>query len=122
MGLTSWKDSPKGRVLPSDVVIAKNYLKEKEIKRLERTISGFFDYIENIIENENSFTMEEFVKSVNEFLSFNRFKVLSRKGKISKQKADKKALSEYNEFNRTQQIGSDFDRTVKKLQYFNSLL
>lgn len=114
MGLTTWENSPKDRVLASDVVIAKNYLSEKEIKKLERTISGFFDYIENIIENKQTFTMAEFSDSINKFLSFNEYKILEGKGKISKEQADKKALAEYEAFNKTQPIESDFDREVKK--------
>ena len=115
MGLTTWKNSPKGRILTSDVIIAKNYLQEKEIKKLERTISGFFDYIENLIENRQAFTMAEFAQSVNKFLSFNEYKILGGKGAISKERADKKALAEYETFNKTQQIESDFERLTKKL-------
>lgn len=115
MGLTTWKNSPNGRVLSSDVKIAKNYLKEKEIKKLERTASSFFDYIENVIENRISMKMVDMAKSVNKFLSFNEFKVLDGKGKISKADADKKALEEYKEFNKIQKIESDFDRVVKKI-------
>ncbi|MBR2511336.1 MAG: virulence RhuM family protein, partial [Alphaproteobacteria bacterium] len=66
MGLTTWKHSPDGRILKSDVGIAKNYLSEKEIKQLERTVSGYFDYIEDLIERENTFTMAEFANCVNE--------------------------------------------------------
>lgn len=115
MGLTTWENSPTGRVLTSDVVIAKNYLEEKEIKKLERTISGFFDYIENLIENRQAFTMEEFTLSVNKFLNFNEYKVLNSKGKISKEQAHKKALTEYKTFNKTQTIESDFDKMIKKI-------
>ena len=115
MGLTTWKNSPKGRILQSDVAIAKNYLAEKDIKKLERTISGFFDYIENVIENRQGFTMEKFTKSVDKFLAFNEYKIIHGKGKISQQKAQAKALAEYAEFNKTQKIESDFDREVKKL-------
>jgi hypothetical protein len=115
MGLTTWKNSPKGRILPSDVVIAKNYLPEKEIKKLERTVSGFFDYIENLIEKRRAFTMAEFVGGVNKFLSFNEYKILGGKGAISKEAADKKALTEYTEYNKTQPIESDFEKEVKKL-------
>lgn len=115
MGLTSWKNSPNGRVLSSDVKIAKNYLSEKEIKRLERTVSGFFDYIENVIENRVQLKMQDFAESVNKFLSFNEFKVLDGMGKISRKKANEKALSEYDEFNKTQKIESDFDKMTKKL-------
>ena len=115
MGLMTWKNSPKGRILKSDVSIAKNYLDEKSIKRLERTITGYFDYIEDIIERENTFTMQEFAQSVNEFLAFRRYDLLQNKGKISHAKAKEKAESEYDIFNKTQKIESDFDRELKKL-------
>lgn len=115
MGLATWKNVPKRRILASDVVVAKNYLKEKGIKKLERTISGFFDYIENIIENRQTFTMQGFAESVGKFLAFNEYKILAGKGKISKEQAEKKALSEYTEYNKTQPIESDFDREIKKM-------
>ncbi len=117
MGLTTWKHSPEGRILKSDVSVAKNYLPEKEIKRLERTVSGYFDYIEDLIERENTFTMQEFAKSVNEFLSFRRYDILpdGNKGKISQKQAKTKAEKEYDVFNKTQQIESDFDKEVRKL-------
>ncbi len=115
MGLFTWKNAPQGRILPSDVVVAKNYLTEKEIKKLERTIAAFFDYIENIIENKQVFTMKEFSESMNKFLSFNDYKILSGKGEISKEQADQKALSEYAEYNKKQPIESDFDRNVKRI-------
>lgn len=115
MGLSTWNNAPEGRVLKSDVIIAKNYLQEKEIKQLERTVSGYFDYIEGLIERENTFTMEELATSVNEFLSFNKYKILDGKGKVSKLQADKKAIHEYDIFNKTQKIVSDFDKEIKKL-------
>ena len=115
MGLTTWKNSPSGRILKSDVTIAKNYLDENQIRRLERAITGFFDYIEDLIENEVTFTMEDFAKSINEFLNFRRFNILEGKGLISKKDADKKAIAEYTEFNKTQMINSDFDKEVKKM-------
>lgn len=117
MGLTTWKNSPDGRILKSDVSVAKNYLSEKEIKRLERTVSGYFDYIEDLIERENTFTMQEFAKSVNEFLAFRRYDILpdGNKGKISQKLAKDKAEKEYDVFNKTQHIESDFDKEVKKL-------
>ena len=115
MGLTTWKNSPDGRILKSDVTIAKNYLSEPEIKRLERAVAGYFDYIEDLIERENTFTMQEFAASVNEFLTFRKYKILDDKGKISKQEADKKAETEYDEFNKTQKIFSDFDKEVKSI-------
>ena len=116
MGLTSWKYAPDGRILKSDTIIAKNYLGEKEIKRLERTVSGFFDYIEGLVERENTFTMEQFATSVDKFLTFNDYKVLHGKGRISKTQAEKKAFEEYDAFNKTQKIESDFDKVIKKLQ------
>lgn len=115
MGLTTWKNSPDGRILKSDVTVAKNYLDENQIRRLERAVTGFFDYIEDLIENEVTFTMEDFAKSVNEFLNFRRFNILEDKGRISKKDADKKAIAEYAEFNKTQMINSDFDKEVKKI-------
>ena len=115
MGLTTWKNSPDGRILKSDVIVAKNYLDENQIRRLERAITGFFDYIEDLIENEVTFTMEDFAKSVNEFLNFRRFNILEGKGRISKKDADKKAIAEYTEFNKTQMINSDFDKEVKRI-------
>lgn len=115
MGLTTWKNAPEGRILKSDVSIAKNYLDEKQIKQLERTVSGYFDYIEDLIERENTFTMAEFSASINEFLSFRRYEILKDKGRISKQTAFEKAEREYNIFNKTQRINSDFDKELKKI-------
>ena len=114
MGLTTWKNSPDGRVLKSDVSIAKNYLQEKEIRQLERTVAGYFDYIEDLIERENTFNMEQFASSINEFLTFRRYQILPDKGKISAAQAKKKAEDEYALFDPTQQIDSDFDKEVRK--------
>ena len=119
MGLTSWKNAPEGRILKSDVIIAKNYLQEKEIKQLERTVTSYFDYIEGLIERENTFTMQGLATSVNKFLTFNDYKVLEGKGKIKKITADKKAIKEYDTFNKTQKIISDFDKVVKGLKKGN---
>jgi hypothetical protein len=115
MGLTSWKNAPDGRILKSDTGVAKNYLSEKEIRQLERTVSGYFDYIENLIERENTFTMEQLALSVNKFLAFNEYKVLEGLGKKSKKQAESKAHSEYDKFNKTQKIESDFDKLLKDL-------
>lgn len=112
MGLTTWKTAPGGRILKSDVTVAKNYLSEEQIRRLERAITGYFDYVEDLVERENTFTMAEFAASVNEFLAFRRYQVLKDNGKISKKQADAKAIAEYNEFNKTQKINSDFDKLV----------
>ncbi|MBN2825119.1 MAG: virulence RhuM family protein [Campylobacterales bacterium] len=115
MGLKTWKKSTTGRVLKSDTTIAKNYLDEKDIKRLERTVTSYFDYIENQIEMRHSFTMEQLGDSVNRFLEFNNFEVLEGKGNISHKQAQQKAFEEYEEFNKTQKIESDFDREIKKI-------
>lgn len=115
MGLTTWKNAPDGRVLKSDVTIAKNYLSEKQIRQLERTVTGYFDYIEDLIERENTFTMEQFAASINEFLSFRRYDILPDRGKISARQAREKAEAEYDLFNPTQKIVSDFDRIVKEM-------
>jgi hypothetical protein len=116
MGLTTWKNAPEGRILKSDTTIAKNYLQEKEIKQLERTVTGYFDYIENLIERENTFTMEGLANSVDKFLNFNEFKILEGKGTKSHQQAISKAGKEYDQFNKTQKIISDFDKQIKKLK------
>ena len=116
MGLTTWKNAPDGRILKSDVTIAKNYLEEKQIRQLERAVTGYFDYIEDLIERENTFTMEEFAKSINEFLAFRKYDILKGKGSISKKQAEHKAKAEYDEFNKTQKIFSDFEKSLKKKQ------
>ena len=115
MGLTTWKNAPDGRILKSDVSIAKNYLQEKEIRQLERAVTGFFDYIEDLIERENTFSMSQFSGSVNEFLAFRRYQILPDKGRISAAQAKAKADSEYDIFNKTQRIDSDFDKQVRRM-------
>jgi len=115
MGLQTWKNTPDGRVLKSDTIIAKNYLSIEEIKELEGAISGYFDYIERMIKKHTTFTMESLANSVNKFLEFNEYKILENNGNISKKEAIKKAFIEYEEFNRTQNIESDFDKEIKKI-------
>lgn len=115
MGLTTWKNSPDGRILQSDVTVAKNYLSEAQIRKLERAVTGYFDYIEDLIEDGQAFTMEQFAESVNAFLEFRRYKVLDNKGSISKREADAKAIEEYRVFNKHQRIDSDFDKEVRKM-------
>ena len=115
MGLTTWKNAPQGRILKSDVSVAKNYLNEKQIRQLERAVVGYFDYIEDLIERENTFTMEEFASSINEFLAFRRYDILPDKGRVSAQEAKTKAEKEYDIFNKTQKIISDFDKEVKRM-------
>lgn len=115
MGLTTWKNSPNGRILKSDTYVAKNYLSEKEIRQLERNVSGYFDYIEDLIERRNTFTMEEFALSIDKFLEFREYKILKGYGQVSMKDAKKKASEEYEAFNKTQKIESDFDKSIKKL-------
>ena len=115
MGLQTWKNTPDGRILKSDVGVAKNYLDARQIRQLERAVTGYFDYIEDLIERENTFTMEEFAASVYEFLSFRRYEIIPDKGKISRRQALAKAEAEYDAFNKTQPIVSDFDREVQQL-------
>ncbi len=115
MGMSTYKNAPDGRVLKSDSLVAKNYLSEAEIKKLERAVSAFFDYIEGIIERRNTFTMESFAESVDKFLSFNEYRILEGYGSVSRKQAELKAVAEYEKFNKHQRIESDFDREVKRL-------
>ena len=116
MGLMTWKNSPNGRILKSDTIIAKNYLNEKQIKQLERAVSGYFDYIEDLIEREIAFDMQSFIASVNEFLAFRKYDILEGKGSVSRKTAESKAFNEYDEFNKTQKINSDFDKFIKDIK------
>lgn len=116
MGMLTYKNAPDGRILKSDTTVGKNYLTEEEIKKLERTVTAFFDYIEGIIERRNTFTMEEFSGSVNKFLEFNEYKILEGYGKVSRKLAEQKAFSEYEKFNKQQKIESDFDRQIKVIE------
>ena len=116
MGLMTWKNSPNGRILKSDTIIAKNYLNEKQIKQLERAVSGYFDYIEDLIEREIAFDMQSFIASVNEFLAFRKYDILEGKGSVSRKTAESKAFSEYDEFNKTQKINSHFDKFIKDIK------
>lgn len=115
MGLTTWKHSPNGRILKSDTQVAKNYLDEKQIRRLERNVSSYFDYVEDLIERHETFTMSQFANSIDRFLEFRDYKVLQGYGNISMANAKKKASDEYTIFNKTQKITSDFDKQTKKL-------
>lgn len=115
MGLQTWKNSPDGRVLKSDTVIAKNYLTVEEIKDLERAIGGYFDYIERIIKNHTMLTMEKLAESVNKFLEFNEYRVLENNGRVSRSQAEEKAFAEYEAFNKIQIIESDFDKEMMKI-------
>ena len=114
MGLTTWESGPEGRIYKKDVIVAKNYLSVEEIEQLERMVSSFFDYIERIIERRETFTMKAFIESVDKFLDFNEYQILTNKGLISMTQAQKKAVSEYKTFNTQQKVISDFDRFVKE--------
>jgi len=116
MGLKTWKNAPYGRILKSDTCIAKNYLGEEEIKKLERAVSGYFDYIERLIEKRTTLTMQGMADSVNKFLEFNEYRILDGKGTVSNKTAEQKAFAQYDEFNKYQKIESDFDKTIKKLK------
>lgn len=116
MGLMTWKNSPDGRILQSDVVVAKNYLTENEIRRLERNVSAYFDYVERLLEDETPLSMKDFAVSIDEFLKFNRYDILKGHGRISHNEAKKKAIEEYKEFNKHQKIDSDFDKEIRKIQ------
>lgn len=116
MGLTTWKNSPDGRILQSDVSVAKNYLSEKQIRSLERNVSSYFDYVERLLEDETLLGMEDFAKSIDEFLTFNRYQILDGNGKISSKAAKRKAVDEYKEFNKHQHIVSDFDKEITKIE------
>ncbi|MGI9283640.1 MAG: RhuM family protein, partial [Endozoicomonas sp.] len=119
MGMSTYKNAPDGRVLKSDTTIGKNYLREDEIKKLERTVTAFFDYIERIIENRTTFTMESFAKSVNKFLEFNEYKILAGYGSVTRKQSEEKAFTEYDKFNKKQRIESDFDKAVKQIEASN---
>ena len=114
MGLTTWESGPEGRIYKKDVIVAKNYLSVEEIEQLERTVSSFFDYIERIIERRETFTMKAFIESVDKFLDFNEYQILTNKGLISMTQAQKKAVSQYKTFNTQQKVISDFDKFVKE--------
>lgn len=114
MGLTTWESGPEGRIYKKDVIVAKNYLSVDEIEQLERMVSSFFDYIERIIERRETFTMKAFIESVDKFLDFNEYQILTNKGLISMTQAQKKAVSEYKTFNTQQKVISDFDKFVKE--------
>lgn len=118
MGLTTWKNAPDGRILKSDTPIAKNYLQERQIRQLERAVTGYFDYIEDLIERENVFTMQEFSDSINAFLEFRKYDILKDNGKVSHKEALEKAYEEYEIFNKTQPIESDFDRVIKEISLY----
>lgn len=120
MGLTTWKGSPDGRIYKSDIRVAKNYLKEDQIKALERAVNGFFDYIERQIEIRKEITMNDMASMVIRFLTFNDYEILEGAGKVSTTQALRKAYAEYEEFNKNQEIGTDFKKFVSEVKKLES--
>ena len=116
MGLTNWKDAPEGKILKRDIGIAKNYLNEKELSKLNRLVTMFIDYAELMAEDEILMSMQDWVDQTNQFLLNNRRKVLDGKGKISRETAMQKAENEYKVFRVKQdrEYVSEFDREVEK--------
>lgn len=116
MGLTTWKDAPDGKILKRDIVVAKNYLNEKEMSRLNRLVTMFIDYAELMAEDEVLMSMQDWVEQTNQFLSNNRRKVLEGKGKISHEAAIEKATKEYDIFRvrQDQEYVSEFDKQTEK--------
>ncbi len=118
MGLTTWKRSPKGKILKSDITIAKNYLNEKEIKELNRVVTMYLDYAENQAEKQVPMKMKDWIEKLDSFLQFNDYSVLKNAGAISASIAKKLAEQEYDKFRivQDQKYESDFDRVLKKLR------
>jgi hypothetical protein len=116
MGLKTWKKAPKGKVLKSDVSVAKNYLKEEELSGLNRIVSMYLDYAENQAERQIPMTMQDWIKKLDAFLDFNDYEILKNAGKISAKVAKKLAEGEYEKFRPIQdkKFESDFDRLVEK--------
>ena len=123
MGLLTWKNSPKGKIIKSDVSVAKNYLTEKEIKELERIVSMYLDYAENQAARQIPMKMSVWVNKIDAFLQFNEYDILKDAGKISHEVALKLAESEFDKFRVIQDHNyeSDFDKVVKKISLKNKL-
>ena len=117
MGLTSWKKSPKGKIMPSDVKIAKNYLNKEEMNHLNRIVSLYLDYAELQATRRKQMYMKNWITKLNAFLKFSEYEILTNAGKISHEVAEVLALKEYEEYRKIQDKNyiSDFDREVKKL-------
>ena len=116
MGLTTWKGAPDGKILKSDTLVAKNYLNEKELSRLNRLVTMFIDYAELMAEDEQLMSMQDWLNETDRFLTNNRRKVLDGKGRISREAAEKKVGAIYNEFRKKQDLEyiSEFDRQTEK--------
>lgn len=116
MGLTTWKGAPDGKILKSDTLVAKNYLNEKELSRLNRLVTMFIDYAELMAEDEQLMSMQDWLDETDRFLENNRRRVLDDKGHISREAAAKKVSAVYDEFRKKQDAAyiSDFDREMAK--------
>ena len=116
MGLTTWKGAPDGKILKSDTLVAKNYLNEKELSRLNRLVTMFIDYAELMAEDEQLMSMQDWLKETDRFLTNNRRQVLDGKGHISREAAVKKVSGIYEEFRKRQDADyiSEFDRQTEK--------
>ncbi|MBI4129783.1 virulence RhuM family protein [Candidatus Roizmanbacteria bacterium] len=117
MGLTSWCKFPNGKIMPSDVIIAKNYLDKKELTHLNRIGNMYLDYAEIQAARGRAMTMKDWIEKLNAFLKFSEYEILTNAGKISHEVAETLALGEYEKYKKTQDKNyiSDFDREVKKL-------
>ncbi|MBU4455728.1 virulence RhuM family protein, partial [Patescibacteria group bacterium] len=116
MGLTSWRRSPQGKIMPSDIVIAKNYLDKKELEHLNRIGNMYLDYAEMQAARGKAMTMKDWAEKLNAFLKFSEYEILINAGKISREVAEALALEEYEKYRKWQDKNyiSDFDREVKK--------
>jgi len=117
MGLTSWRKSPKGKIMPSDVIIAKNYLDKKELTHLNRIGNMYLDYAEMQAARGKAMTMKDWTEKLNAFLKFSEYEILTNAGRISHEVAETLALGEYEKYKKVQDKNyiSDFDREVKQL-------
>ena len=117
MGLTSWRRSPRGKIMPGDVVVAKNYLDKEEIKHLNRIVNMYIDYAEMQAARRKAMTMKDWAEKLNAFLKFSEYDILTDAGKISHEVAEALALEEYDKFRKIQdkEYISDFDREIKKI-------
>lgn len=118
MGLTTWKNMPDGKILQSDVITAKNYLTESELRELNRVVTMFLDYAENQAERQIAMSMSDWSGRLDNFLQFNEYDILNNAGKISAEVAKSLAKSEYKKFRVIQdkEYISDFDKIVKKIK------
>ena len=117
MGLTNWKNSPKGKIRKTDIGIAKNYLNEKELNQLNRIVTMYLDYAEMQAARGKAMTMKDWIKKLNAFLKFSEYEILTNAGKISHEVAETLALNEFEKYRKEQDKNyiSDFDKEVKKI-------